>query len=375
VKILHVINGLDASGAEIMLLNLARKLNEYGVEQEVVTLLQGGSLVERVRDAGLTVRHLGMRQGIPSLRAFRSLGREIQRAKPDLVVAWMYHSCFAASLAAPRNLPVVWSIHHTLSQLEQEKLLTRLLIKNGPRLKKRVARYVYVSQTSARHHLEVGYPEDNYEVIPNGFDLSAFQSRERVREGVRAELGLSAEQVVFGSAARFHPMKNHVGLIESFSAVAKDTPDAVLLLVGRGVDEANTQLQQALERGGIQGRVLLLGERSDMTRIMNGIDVYVSASMWGESFPMVLGEAMASGIPCVTTDLGDCANIIADTGRVVAPGDDMALQEAMRWMIKQGAEGRKLLGIKARSRIEENFSLDRVAEQYLLLCKNVVSEA
>jgi glycosyltransferase involved in cell wall biosynthesis len=192
---------------------------------------------------------------------------------------------------------------------------------------------------------------------------------------VRAELGLSAEQVVFGSAARFHPMKNHVGLIESFSAVAKDTPDAVLLLVGRGVDEANTQLQQALERGGIQGRVLLLGERSDMTRIMNGIDVYVSASMWGESFPMVLGEAMASGIPCVTTDLGDCANIIADTGRVVAPDDDMALQEAMRWMIKQGAEARKLLGIKARSRIEENFSLDRVAEQYFLLCNSVLSEA
>jgi len=374
MKVLHVINQLAASGAEVMLLNLATELRDFGIEQEIVTLIAGGSLVEKMRQTGIPISSLSMEQGRPSLGALIALNRRIKASQPDVILGWMYHSCVAATLAAPRRIPVIWGIHHTLSKLEQEKPLTRVLIRYGRRLKKRVSEYVYVSETSARHHFELGYPQANHEVIPNGFDLTRFQGSEAARGDIRSAIGLGEGQIVVGSAARFHPMKNHVGLIESFADVARRIPETVLLLAGRDVCETNVELQQVINREQLQGRVLLLGERSDMARVMAGIDIYVSASLWGESFPLVLGEAMASGVPCVATDLGDCAAIIGDTGQVVPPGDKKALSEAMLWMVEQGPEVRRRLGIAARRRVEENYALRKVAAQYLELFRRASSE-
>ena len=143
VKVLHLINGLGASGAEVMLFNLARKLKERGVEQSLVTLMPGGSLEERFIAEGFNPRDVGMRQGVPSVGALLRLRSEIRKSGADVVLAWLYHSCWAASLAAPRDVPVVWGIHHTLTKLSEEKRLTRFLIQGGTWLSRRVAGYVY----------------------------------------------------------------------------------------------------------------------------------------------------------------------------------------------------------------------------------------
>ena len=370
-RILHLINRLGASGAEMMLFNLALKLRDKGVEQEFLTLLHGGSLVTRFREAGFPVEHIGMKQGVPSLGALLKIRKEIAQRSPDVLFGWLYHSCVAAGLAAPRAVPLIWGIHHALSNLREEKLLTRFLIKAGPYFKGKVSHYVYVSETSAEHHYEVGYPRENAEVIPNGFDLDRFCRDEDVRAEVRAELGLREEQIVFGSAARFNSNKNQVGLVEALGGLA--APNAALLMVGREVDGNNAGLKQVIDARGLKDRVILLGERSDMTRLMNGMDVYVSASKWGESFPLVLGEAMATQVPCISTDLGDCREIVGDTGRVVRPDDVSALRDAMAELCALSPEERAELGRKARRRVEENYNLDRIADRYLAVCRAVVA--
>lgn len=364
MRVIHIINRLGASGAEVMLFNLALKLREMGVEQEVLTLMPGGSLEERFRAEGFIPTNIGMKQGVPSLSAFRRLRTLIGECQGDVVLGWMYHSCWAASLAAPRGTPVVWGLHHTLTKLSAERPLTRFLIQFGTFFRRSVSHYVYVSNTSAEQHFALGYPRQNSTVIPNGFDMQRFVPDPSLRKAVRAELGVPDDAVVFGAAARFHPMKNQVGLVQSFVKATEGHENAVLVMAGRGVDTQNADLVGAQQADTAGGRVLLLGERSDMARLMNAFDFYVSPSGWGESFPLVLGEAMASGVPCITTDLGDCAFIVGDSGVVVQPGDADALVGALRGALAMSPSARAELGVAARQRIEERFSLDPVAAQY-----------
>lgn len=371
MKVLHLINGLGASGAEVMLFNLARKLKERGVEQSLVTLMPGGSLEECFIAEDFKPRDVGMKQGVPSVGALLRLRAEIKESGADVVLAWLYHSCWAASLAAPRDVPVVWGIHHTLTKLSEEKRLTRFLIQGGTWLSRRVAGYVYVSQLSADQHFHVGYPRANAVVIPNGFDLDGLEPSEHVRAEVRRELGIAEGATVFGSAARHHPNKNHVGLVQAFGAVTQGREDAVLLLAGRGVDSANRHLAEAVASLGAASKIRLLGERSDMARLMNGMDFYVSASRWSESFPLVLGEAMATKVPCIATDLGDCAYIVGETGKVIEADNAESLEKALAWALDTSAEERIRLADLARKRVAEKFGLDPVADRYIEVLKSV----
>src|SRR5690606_12014624 len=163
--------------------------------------------------------------------------------------------------------------HHTLTRIQEEKFLTRILIKNGTRLKHRVSRYVYVSELGARQHHALGYPEDKSVVIPNGFDLKKFQRDDLVRAAVRKELGLENHQIVFGSAGRYNENKNQLGLIHAFGKLASVNPSVILVLMGRDVDGNNKQLIKLIQKFNIQEKVVLLGIRDDMHRVMAALDI------------------------------------------------------------------------------------------------------
>ncbi len=371
MKILHIINRLGAAGAETMLFNLAQNLRQNDVEQEIVTLMPGGGLCDKFSKEGFLVNHLGMRQGFPSIRALWSLSRHVHRVKPDIVMGWLYHSSFAATFVVPRNIPIIWGVHHTLTRIQEEKFLTRILIKNGTRLKHRVSRYVYVSELGARQHHALGYPEDKSVVIPNGFDLKKFQRDDLVRAAVRKELGLENHQIVFGSAGRYNENKNQLGLIHAFGKLASINPNVILVLMGRDVDGNNKQLIKLIQKFNIQEKVVLLGIRDDMHRVMAALDIYISPSKWFEAFPLVLGEAMATEIPCIATDLGDCAQIIGDTGLIISPDSEQVLQEAMMKMVGFDAERRRGLGCLARERIREKFDLATISNRYLELFREL----
>jgi glycosyltransferase involved in cell wall biosynthesis len=110
-----------------------------------------------------------------------------------------------------------------------------------------------------------------------------------------------------------------------------------------------------------------------MPRLAAALDVFSLSSSYGESFPNVIGEAMACGVPCVVTDVGDAAWILGNTGRVVPPRDPRALADAWREMIDLGPGGRLALGREARSRVIERFTVESVVARYDAVYENVLA--
>ncbi|EHN63236.1 glycosyl transferase [Comamonas testosteroni ATCC 11996] len=209
----------------------------------------------------------------------------------------------------------------------------------------------------------MGYAADKLHVIPNGFDLSRFVPDVAARASVRAELGLAADVPLVGLIARFDSQKNHCGFVEAAAQVHAQMPDVHFVLAGTGVDAANIALNSAIAVKGLQARMHLLGRREDVPRLMASLDVLASSSH-GEAFPNVLGEAMACGVPCVVTDVGDSAEIVGDTGCVVAAGDMVGLARGLVDVLSYPPEQKTVLGEQARVRVAARYEIGHVARLY-----------
>src|SRR5258708_23477642 len=224
-------------------------------------------------------------------------------------------------------------------------------------------RIVFCSEASLRSHKMLNYAAEKLEVIPNGFDLDQVKPDPTARVSLRAELGIPADAIVIGFAARFHPHKDHRNFIRAAERLHKLLPDVHFLLFGMGINWENEPLAAWINSAGIRERCHLLGLRQDISRLFSGMDIATTASR-SEAFPIVVGEAMACGTPCVVTDVGDSALIVENTGTVVPPEDPRALAEAWRSMIDAGPAVRQRLGIAARDRVQRHFALPAIVESY-----------
>ena len=181
---------------------------------------------------------------------------------------------------------------------------------------------------------------------------------------MREELGISEETPLIGLVGRFNAQKDHGTFIRGAARLHADLPEVHFLLCGDDVTCENIELAEWLKASGIGDRCHLLGRREDIPRLTAALDIATTSSAYGEGFPNVIGEAMASGVPCVATDVGDSALIVDEAGKIVPPRDPRALAEAWRALIMLGPDGRARVGLAARRRIEKHFSLPVVVARY-----------
>jgi glycosyltransferase involved in cell wall biosynthesis len=130
------------------------------------------------------------------------------------------------------------------------------------------------------------------------------------------------------------------------------------------VTAENGQLMGWIRSAGLEGLLYLLGRRSDTPRLLAALDVFCLSSSHGESFPQVVGEAMACAVPCVVTDVGDAAEIVGGTGLVVGPGRAEDLASACERLLRLGDAERRRMGEEARRRVREKYSLESVVSQF-----------
>src|SRR5690606_26895230 len=186
------------------------------------------------------------------------------------------------------------------------------------------------------------------------------------------ELGLRETDRLVGLIARWHPQKDHAGFLRAAAALAGRQPTAHFVLAGGQCDTGNPELLRLVAATGLADRVQLRGQRSDIPRLTAALDIATLASSFGEAFPSVLGEAMACAVPCVTTDVGDSADIVGDTGRVVPPGDPAALAAAWEELLALSPAELAELGERGRQRAHREFELGAVASRYEAVFREMV---
>jgi len=376
MRVVHLITSLAADGAQVMLYKLLLGMDRATFTPLVVSLTDAGVLGESIQKLGVPVRTLGLRAGLPTPLALWRLRREVRQFEPDLVQGWMYHGNVAALLARvflTEKVPVLWNIRHSLHNITLEKRSTAALIRLGARLSQKPTHIIYNAHVSAIQHEQWGYRPEKRAVIPNGFDTQRFIPSSHARLQIRAELALPASTFLIGLIGRYHPLKDHANFLRAGASLRQVFPEVHLLCAGRNVDGENTALMGLVQRLGLCTHAHLLGERRDIPSLMAALDV-LTVSSSAEAFPNVIGEAMACGVPCVVTDVGDSASIVGETGRVVPPNNPKSIAEAWRELIEIGPDERQRLGAAARQRIQEQYSLPAIATRYAGLYTGSVSQ-
>ena len=218
-----------------------------------------------------------------------------------------------------------------------------------------------------------GFAAEKLVIIPNGFDLDRFRPDPAARDQVRRQLGLAPDTPLVGLVARYDPMKDHATFLHAAALLARERAEVHFVLCGERVDGGNAALVAQVVSLGLTQRCHLLGPRRDVPRIDAALDVAASSSI-SEAFPLAVGEAMCCGVPCAVTDVGDCGLIVGPTGRVVPPKDTAALANAWCELLALAPAERSALGLSARRRIQERYSIDAVSERYADLYESVLPQ-
>jgi glycosyltransferase involved in cell wall biosynthesis len=364
--VLHVIGGLGVGGAERMLAALVSAPRAAPHRQLVVDLFGGGALAPEIRAAGVEVRELGLAGPLSVPRVVAALARLIREAQPAAIQSWMYYADLLGLWALERSgrrkaTRLYWGVR--CSDMDQSRYgaALRWTIRACARRAARPDAVVANSFVGRAFHQSIGYAPRAFPVIPNGIDTARFRPDDAARLRVRAALGIGGggEFIAF-HAARVDPMKDHATL----AALAGLRPGILFLAAGKGTEAL---AGPANLRG--------LGIRADMPALYAAADAVLSTSAFGEGFPNVIAEGMATGHPAVATDVGDTRMIVGETGIVVRPRDPAALAAALDAIAGAGPGERAVRAAAARARIEQNFSLARCVAAFDALHRDGILHA
>lgn len=372
-RVMHVITGLSVGGAEMALYRLATcGSSEY--RHAVVSLTAGGGLRKQFIDSGIDLVTFDFKKR--PLSQFWQLVLLIRRERPDVVQTWMYHADLIGGLAAriAGIDRVVWGVHSTRLVRGSTSPLTPAVRRVCAWLSAMVPRtIVCVAEAARRAHLSAGYDSARMVVVPNGFDLSRFTPAENRGSTLRLQYGIADSDILIGTVARFNAVKDPKNFVDAAGILCTRHPDARFVMIGKGMDASNTALVSWIERTGHPQRFLLLGERTDVVDCYAAMDVFCLHSR-SEAFPLAVGEAMAMGLPCVVTDVGDASLMVGDAGVVVRKEDPAALARGIESLLALTADERRNMGQRGRARVHAEYSMERARERFETIYRQMTAE-
>lgn len=371
-----VTTGLGTGGAETMLYRVLAGLDRQHFEPTVVSVMDEGTYGPQLREAGIPVACAGFSNRVPTPLRMTRLLRAVAATRPDLILGWMYHGNMAASLSRRMVAPsarLMWNIRHCVYDLKYEKRMTRLIIRLGRWVSQTVDAAIYVSPVSERQHFALGYRPTTSLVIGNGLDTCRFTESRADREAVRVELGISKDDVVIGHVARFDPMKDHETFLQAARIVSRRFPQLKFLLVGRGVESGGPPFAAAGRDPELAGRLIMPGERRDVPRVLQAMDIFCLSS-YSEGFPNAVLEAAAVGLPCVVTRVGSAPDIAGRGALVVPARDPTGLANALSELAACAPEELARRGHLAFEHASSRYSLNAVVQQYESAFNRVLAE-
>lgn len=364
-RILHIITGLDLGGAERSLVNLLSAWKNSEIEHVVLSLSDLGYYGPKLQNMGFAVHALNL-HGLRDLPfGLARLRRLVSAINADLIQGWMYHGNVAAFIAAKlmrRRIPVLWSVRQSLYDLGVEKLTTQYVIRLSRLLSGQPKAIIYNSHQSREHHESYGFSKKYGIVIPNGFDLERWQPDRARRQLFRSRLGLSDQHPVMAFVGRYHPQKDVPTFLKACAIAMKEIPNLHVVIVGKDLTADNSELLD-LFTPLPSSRLHLLGSRDDIEYILPGCDFFCISSS-SEAFPNVLGEAMSCALPCIATQVGDCARMLNGHGHIVDIGDYRAMGIRIIELSTMASVDRNRIGNRLRERIASKYSLEFMTSAY-----------
>ena len=216
---------------------------------------------------------------------------------------------------------------------------------------------IYNSYAGRDHALRHGFSRRNATVVPNGIDVERYRPAPEAGRRLREEWGIESGARLVGLVGRLDPMKDHATFLRAAAILHREEPGVRFVCVGVGPGVLAAELRGLAARLGLEESLVWAGARGDMPAVYAALDVLALSSSFGEGFPNVVGEAMACGVPCAVTDVGDAARIVGAEGAVVPPGNPAALAAGVRELLAEPDAARRARGARCRERIAREFPL------------------
>jgi len=358
IKVVQIVPLLSPGGAERVAVHLARGLNRRRYEMLVISFSGrvGCDLDHMLEEADIEARYLGKHPGF-DYRVYSRLDGVLKEYKPDVIHTHLHVLRYALpSMLLMKRAAMVHTVHN-LAEREIEprgRLIQRYALTHG-------VKPVAVAEEVAAS-IEGLYGIRSCQVISNGIPTDLYANPQTPRKEWRAKEGFKDDDILFVCVARFWPQKNHALLLKSFALGPASDPRAHLVLVGEG--DLRAELEEQARKLNVAGKVHFLGLRSDVPDILGAMDAFVLSSDY-EGNPLSVMEAMASGLPIVSTAAGGVPNLFeaGKEGFLTPPGDLHGLAKSMNTLLKyQGV--RESMGAATARRAKENFDVSNMVRAY-----------
>ncbi len=350
----HVITNFAGVGGAEMMLSRLIQYTENQYQHVIISLMKTSSIYQSTLDRCQSHYALGW-NGINTLSTIQKLRKLLKQLQPQTVQCWMYHANALTSLSViglAKKPKVVWGIHHSLASPKDESISTKIALSLSKILSKQPNSIIYCAHSSLEQHQAFGIQNPNSQVIANGVFLDKFQPNPELHQ-----------PTVIGFAGRYHSAKGYPYLFETMGLLKDE--NIIFKIAGSGASLDNADVKALFEQHQLDAeKVHLLDQISDMPAFYQSIDAFLMTSIT-EGFPNVLVEAMASGLPCISTDVGDAQYIVQNLGSIVPPRNAQALADTILAYVQKTEAEKQALKQAARERVEQNFSIETVSGQYM----------
>jgi glycosyltransferase involved in cell wall biosynthesis len=360
--LLFVIRDLDHGGAQRQLITLAKGLDKNRFRVSVATFYDGGALRPEIESIeGVQVVPLKKQGRWDWFRCLYNFDRTVRELKPQIVHGYLGAANELCLLARFRTgARVVWGLRSSHIDFTPYDWVWRWSYRIGAWLSRFADLIIVNSYAGKGDSIGAGYAGERMLVIHNGIDIQRFRPDMAGRYRTRREWGVAAHELLIGLVARLDPMKDHSTFLRAAHLVCNQRNDVRFVCIGNGPAAYKRELQHLAYTLGVNGRLLWIEAFDEIATAYNAMDLAVSTSNCGEGFCNAIGEAMACGIPCVVTDVGDSAKIVGNPEQVVRPRDPQAFATACQRILSLNAAQRATLADRSREIIERNFNLQQL---------------
>ena len=362
LRVLHVIDRLLVGGTEVGILKVIRGLSDDCFEHRICTVRGFDETFARSEGFQGKIYVAGAaNSGFQFLLG--RLAKTMRDFRPHIVHSRNWGAIETLPAARLSGVPVAIHSEHGYELDMLKGLPKRRRVFRRAAYAAADAVFTVTEELRTYHACQAWLPMERIRVLPNGVDTNRFAYRHREREEIRQRLGFDDESIVLGSVGRLVPIKDHATLLQAAEILLGRGISVKVLLVGTGPElEKHKKFVSGSAR--LSGRVVFVGEASEVPALLNAMDVFVLPSL-SEGMSNTVMEAMSTSLPTVVTGVGGNPELVESerSGWLFKPGDVKGLVDILE-RLSHDPKLRNDLGQAARERVADQFSLDAMICRY-----------